>query len=149
MVSIYSAVLLPEKYWTGQEFYRIILHANLQEETKKRVWCQMQKSTESFFRVTYPWHSEGHAEVLTTVQPEAPRRWAFKSYWIYIHSLEKREKTMLISLEEKTCFNATYFFSTLSKYNWQWHSMELFSACQHTSPVTTCVQISLSCSVCK
>ena len=41
--------------------------------------------------VSYPWHSEGHAEVLASLQPEAPRRRAAEVYWVYVHSLEERK----------------------------------------------------------
>lgn len=56
-------------------------------------WSEMQRQVHrAVYGVTYPWHGEGHAEVLPTLQPEAPRWWAGEGYRVYVHCLG-REKT--------------------------------------------------------
>lgn len=79
--------------------HRMILQANLQKECKdlRDHRCRKLQKLSPVF--SYPWHSEGHAEVLATLQPEAPRRWAAEGYWVYVHSLgeEKGENSVLIS----------------------------------------------------
>lgn len=61
---------------------------------------KMQTTAPSVPGVSYPWHGEGHAEVLSTLQPEAPRWWAAEGYRINVHSLDrKKKKVVLLSLE--------------------------------------------------
>lgn len=78
---------------------RLIIHANLQQERRDFRDHRCRKLQELSSGFSYPWHSEGHAEVLATLQPEAPRRRAAEGYWVYVHSLgkEKRENRVLIS----------------------------------------------------
>lgn len=57
---------------------------------RRTLWSQRARKHKSRWQtLPYPWHGEGHAEVLSTLQSEAPRRWADEGYGVYVHRLQE------------------------------------------------------------